>query len=386
MHYVGRVDWAFSATPGPQTADIVRPCPPRPRRARAGSRPTPSWRSGPWRRVAGSPGTCTRSRRPSTSSRASVLLEIDRHVHRLVAGDFGFIPIGMPHTLAAPRPTPACAGWASTRRRGGRPTRPCADTVFATRAPDVDALCRGGPPARGGRSAAPLRRPLRGHAAAGRRHCAITEPARGRRPAGMDTALLAYNGISVKMLVDRTLGADHLTMFTVDYELGARRPGARPSVRGGLLLPGRRGRGRARRPALSPQRRGCRLRRRRRATHGFWNEGTERVRWIETQAPQPPARHSYRWQPTLGAVAARGGRAADRRSPERGRPIVPRPRPWRDGRAAGASGLVTGDRRSTWERAQVTGMRRPRVAVAAARRAAAARGQRAPACSRRTSR
>jgi hypothetical protein len=23
--------------------------------------------------------------------------------------------------------------------------------------------------------------------------------------------------------------------------------------------------------------------------------GTERVRWIETQAPQPPARHAYRW-------------------------------------------------------------------------------------------
>ena len=36
----------------------------------------------------------------------------------------------------------------------------------------------------------------------------------------MDTALLAYSGISVKMLVDRAFGADLLTMFTVDYEPG----------------------------------------------------------------------------------------------------------------------------------------------------------------------
>jgi hypothetical protein len=31
------------------------------------------------------------------------------------------------------------------------------------------------------------------------------------------------------------------------------------------------------------------------SVHGFWNTGPERVRWIETQAPQPPIRHAYRW-------------------------------------------------------------------------------------------
>ena len=36
----------------------------------------------------------------------------------------------------------------------------------------------------------------------------------------MDTALLAYSGISVRMLVDRGFGADLVTMFTVDYEAG----------------------------------------------------------------------------------------------------------------------------------------------------------------------
>ena len=48
----------------------------------------------------------------------------------------------------------------------------------------------------------------------------VKDPARGRASAGADTAIVAYSGISVKMLVDRTFGADHVTMFTVDYELG----------------------------------------------------------------------------------------------------------------------------------------------------------------------
>ena len=29
--------------------------------------------------------------------------------------------------------------------------------------------------------------------------------------------------------------------------------------------------------------------------HAFWNRTDGRVRWLETQAPQPPARHSYRF-------------------------------------------------------------------------------------------
>jgi hypothetical protein len=42
------------------------------------------------------------------------------------------------------------------------------------------------------------------------------------------------------------------------------------------------------------------------SVHGFWNDGPERVRWIETQAPQPPARHSYRWEPSWSRLAQRG--------------------------------------------------------------------------------
>ncbi len=125
----------------------------------------------------------------------------------------------------------------------------------------------------------------------------LDDPARGRRPAGMDTALLAYSGISVKMLVDRGIGADMLTLFTVDYEPGgAAQAHDHPFEETYFFLAGEveceldgelvhlkpgdvvfAGVG---------------------SVHGFYNIGNERVRWIETQAPQPPARHSYRWADT----------------------------------------------------------------------------------------
>jgi hypothetical protein len=42
--------------------------------------------------------------------------------------------------------------------------------------------------------------------------------------------------------------------------------------------------------------------------HGFRNLGPGRVRWLETQAPQPPGRHSYRfardWTYLADALAA----------------------------------------------------------------------------------
>ena len=119
------------------------------------------------------------------------------------------------------------------------------------------------------------------------------DPVRGRAPAGMDTAILAYSGISVKMLVDRNFGADLLTMFTVDYEPnGAAQVHDHPFEEAYFFLEGEiegvlDGRDytlRAGDIAFAGVG----------STHGFFNTGGGRVRWIETQAPQP-ARHAYRW-------------------------------------------------------------------------------------------
>jgi quercetin dioxygenase-like cupin family protein len=122
----------------------------------------------------------------------------------------------------------------------------------------------------------------------------ISDRPRDRAPAGMDTALLAYSGISVKMLVDRTFGADLVTMFTVDYEIGgAAQAHDHPFEEAYVFLAGE----------IEAELDGQRYTLRAGdvvfagvgSVHGFWNDGSERVRWIETQAPQPPSRQAYRW-------------------------------------------------------------------------------------------
>jgi quercetin dioxygenase-like cupin family protein len=122
----------------------------------------------------------------------------------------------------------------------------------------------------------------------------VKDAARGRASAGRDTALVVYSGISVKMLVDPLFGADHVTMFTVDYEIsGAAQAHDHPFEEAYVFLAGEvegeiEGQHYVFRPgdfAFAGVG----------AVHGFYNTGTERVRWLETQAPQPPTRHSYRW-------------------------------------------------------------------------------------------
>ena len=121
----------------------------------------------------------------------------------------------------------------------------------------------------------------------------------------MDTALLAYSGISVKMLVDRGFGADLLTMFTVDYEVGgAAQAHDHPFEEAYFFLDGE----------IDAELDGTTYRLSAGdvvfagvgSVHGFWNIGPGRVRWIETQAPQPPGRHSYRWEPTWIRLAEHG--------------------------------------------------------------------------------
>jgi quercetin dioxygenase-like cupin family protein len=221
-----------------------------------------------------------------------LLLEIDGHHHRLVQGDYALMPVGTWHALANASDAPNRFLSVNTPRRlppdAGR-----RDTFFDPAPFDIDAF------------AAHAERPtfgdprLRfvGHydgTPPQAEALALADPARGRRPIGRDTALVVYSGISVKMLVDRVFGAELLTMFTVDYEPGgsaqvhdhpfeetyffldgeieAELDGAVRTIRAGDVVFSSVG-----------------------STHGFFNNGSGRVRWIETQAPQPPDRHSYRW-------------------------------------------------------------------------------------------
>jgi quercetin dioxygenase-like cupin family protein len=217
------------------------------------------------------------------------VLALEHRRLRLRPGDFALVPIGTRHSWANPGDVEARWLTVSTPQTIP-PEEGRRDTLF--RPGDDDA--------RHGEASPPVFGPTSrwvGHyegTPPQTEALRLADAARGRRPAGMDTALLAYSGISVKMLVDRVFGAELLTMFTVDYEPGGAAQihdhpfeeayffldgeiegvleGREYTIRAGDVVFAGVG-----------------------ATHGFFNSGDGRVRWIETQAPQPPGRHSYRW-------------------------------------------------------------------------------------------
>lgn len=111
--------------------------------------------------------------------------------------------------------------------------------------------------------------------------------------ASMATALLAYSGIAVKMLVDQRLDAQLHTMFMVDYQPGAcANPHDHPFEESYYMLEGEVDVvANGDRYGLKPgdvfwTGTGC--------VHAFYETQGGRVRWLETSAPAPPPRYSYR--------------------------------------------------------------------------------------------
>jgi quercetin dioxygenase-like cupin family protein len=112
--------------------------------------------------------------------------------------------------------------------------------------------------------------------------------------ASMATALLAYSGIAVKMLVDPRLGAALHTMFMVEYQSGGvAQPHDHPFEETYYMLSGEvEAVADGETFTLGPgdvfwTGVGC--------VHAFYNRSDGRVRWLETQSPQPPANYSYRF-------------------------------------------------------------------------------------------
>ena len=202
--------------------------------------------------------------------------------HALCTGDYGLLPVGVPHAfrntsgevveiaeMKAPLP----------RERFGF------DTRFT---PPLESG-----PARPIDVRDPRNRSF-GHIDAASMDPAMQTQDRLAVSASMRSALLVYSGISVKMMVDSDLGADLSTMFMVQYEPGGF-AGAHdhPLEETYLILDGEvDGIFDGSEYRLCPgdvawAGVGC--------VHEFRNVGDGPVRWLETQAPQPPARHSYRF-------------------------------------------------------------------------------------------
>lgn len=112
--------------------------------------------------------------------------------------------------------------------------------------------------------------------------------------ASMNTALLAYSGIALKMLVDKRLDAQLHTMFMVEYQPGGvAHPHDHPMEESYIILDGEvEAVGDGRRYTLKKgdvfwTGVGC--------VHAFYNTSRRTVRWLETQSPPLPDRHGYRF-------------------------------------------------------------------------------------------
>ena len=231
--------------------------------------------------------------------------------HRLAPGGCGLVPVGVPHAWLGSQESNA--RWIEMLAPQPREDGP-EDTFFL------------GPPSSGAIDDLDVRDPRTRHffrlddgqmdldtLKAG---ASIDAPTVS---ASMSTALLAYSGIAVKMLVDQRLDAQLSTMFMVEYQPGGvAHLHDHPFEESYVVLEGEV-------EALADGTRyvleagdvfwtgvGC--------VHGFRNTSERNVRWLETQAPMPPGRHSYRfnrdWEylkDTLASETATSGQ--DARSP-----------------------------------------------------------------------
>ncbi|MET7697364.1 cupin domain-containing protein [Streptomyces sp. NPDC005485] len=212
----------------------------------------------------------------------SVILDVPEGSYLLEEGDYGLLPTGMPH---------AWRGAGDTVARWADMLAPVPRARYGYDTQQVPAL--------------PARQPVRIDVRDPRTRLfghferAQMDPGKQSQDllaasASMRTALLVYSGITVKMMVDADLGAVSSTMFMVQYAPdGVARTHDHPFEETYLILEGtvdatfdgerhRLGPGDAAWAGA-----GC--------VHGFANAGDTPVRWLETQAPQPPSRHSYRF-------------------------------------------------------------------------------------------
>jgi quercetin dioxygenase-like cupin family protein len=225
------------------------------------------------------------------------LVTLDGRTYRLAPGECGLIPVGVPHA------------WR---------TEPGEDALFLemnSPAPRTsgppDTFWTGEPVPSDGAEAVDIRDPRSRHwFRLGPDDMNLDKLKLGDRvddpkvSGSMATALLAYSGITVKMLVDSRLGAALHTMFMVDYHpSGVVPPHDHPLEETYYFLEGEvEATADGEEFTLGPgdlfwTSVGC--------IHSFVNKTDEHVRWLETQSPQPPANYSYRFNRDWDYLAER---------------------------------------------------------------------------------
>ena len=209
-----------------------------------------------------------------------VLATPEATVH-LVAGDYGVIPIGVPHAWRAAGESGAA--WSDLFTPPAR-ARYGSDTYRVPELPEVE----------------PVRVDTRDPRTRSFGNIMAEHMNPGRQSqellavsASMRTALLVYSGISLKMMVDSDLGATLGTLFMVQYEPdGVAGPHDHPLEEAYLITDGEVDATfdgveyRLEAGDIAWAGVGC--------VHSFRATGAP-VRWVETQSPQMPPRHAYRF-------------------------------------------------------------------------------------------
>jgi len=206
------------------------------------------------------------------------LVSLDERAYRLGPGDYGVIQVGVPHAWRNVGPHPVC--WLEMLSPQPRPeSHPEQDTFFLT--------ARHAP----GEAAPPdFQDPLT-------RYLGHFDDS--QLPPPSELQMDGYRGgrvqgISLRMMVDRLLGAQHLTMFMVEFQPGgAGHMHDHPFEETYFFLSG------GAEAELDGQRyqinTGDFVWTSVGGTHGYFNTGDVPVRWLETQAPQPPDQQAFRF-------------------------------------------------------------------------------------------
>jgi mannose-6-phosphate isomerase-like protein (cupin superfamily) len=197
----------------------------------------------------------------------SVAVEIGATSQTLVPGNFGLIPTGTPHSWK--NAGTGTVKWLEMQAPQPRAIEYGRDTFFISEAACADAI------------------PPIGH----------FDETQLPRPGGA-AQMEGFNpttGVAIKMFVDRSFGATHQSLFLIQYSPGAKIDPHDHTFEESYFIVG----GRVHAVAdgksydLGPgdviwTGVGC--------IHSFANNGLEPVRWIETQAPLPPAREVFRFE------------------------------------------------------------------------------------------
>lgn len=215
------------------------------------------------------------------------VLVLDGRACRLAPGACGLVPVGVPHAWIGPeRGTARWIDMAAPQPRAGAGDP---DTYFV------------GPPAEGEIADLDIRDPRsRNFFRMDDDDIVVDKLKIGSRKdapkvsASMNTALLAYSGIALKMLVDKRLDAQLHTMFMVEYQPGGvAHPHDHPMEESYYIMDGE----------VEAVADGKRYTLRKGdlfwtgvgAVHAFYNTSRSTVRWLETQSPPLPDRHGYRF-------------------------------------------------------------------------------------------